>query len=235
MSVKVNNLLLRLISSAESSKFIVILTNIERQGLSLFKKFLQSTPKDDSTHLVTLEHDLKQLHIGPLKGITTHQLFGVDFDQKVLNYLLSLPYGRNIFIDSVLPLIFLYPDQFLKIISQLKLKFNRIVTLAHSDVLSSTEFVTLREVADTVIEIPSLDNIGTYTLTHKKIRSGVCTSLMKVMEGFRVDENGEFVIMKPKDSTTEPANTSDALEDLPFSLRADLEETSKVDLQPQSR
>lgn len=234
MSVKVNNLLLRLISSAESSKFIIILTNNDRDGLPLFKKFLHSTPKDDSTHLVSLEHDLKQLRIGSLKGITTHQLFGVDFDQKALNYLSSLPYGRNMFVDSLLPIVFLYGDQLMDIIYQFKLKFNRIVTLLNPDILSSIELVTLKEAADTLIMVPSSSVDKTkYTIIHKKTRSGICTSLLKISEGFSIDESGEFVITKAKEIAStklkdDPPNT---LPNLPFSLRGEEEEeASKVDL-----
>lgn len=224
MSVHKNNFLLQLLHRI-STGFVAISDNVRRDGQLLFRKFLQSAVHDKSTHVLLIENNAKFLGISSMtEKLSTHTLMEMNLDlgQELIDYIQSLPSGSQLFIDSLLPLILLHQEQFYPIIRQLLGKFRRIICLVNPKTLTPTGMSLIREVSVVVVEMADSEKDTQSSITSKHPTKGI----VKTKEPYSINESGDF-ICSPSDHASlkkRDLNTFDiGIEDLPFSLRSDLD------------
>ncbi|XP_074601006.1 uncharacterized protein LOC141855025 [Brevipalpus obovatus] len=224
MSVHKNNFLLQLLHRI-SNGFVAITDNVRRDGLILFRKFLQSAVHDKSTHVLLLENNAKFLGISDIVGtLSTHSLMemNLDLDQNLINYIQSLPSGSQLFIDSLLPLVLLHRERFFLITRQLLGKFRRIICLVNPKTLSPVGMSLFKEISVVFVEMSDSEKDTHCVIINKHPTKGI----VKIREPYSVSESGDFICsasdhasLKNRDS-----NTFDiGIENLPFSLRSDMD------------
>ncbi|XP_053200611.1 elongator complex protein 5-like [Panonychus citri] len=219
MSVKVNNLLFRLITGTEGNRSLICITDgtKKRIGSQLLKNFINNTP-DQGGHFLLLDNPIENFKLDPSAKIKIHQCLGSSIDCfDDLQMIKSIPSGRELFIDSLLPLFNLYPEESAQILSDLKKKFTRIVALVSLEALNPFELSIIKDLAGSIIDVTSNGPNYEALIIHRKSSGRIGSNLFKVKEFFTITDNKFSYV---KDSSTDKLTTGEqTIEDLPFNLR----------------